>query len=373
MRGQSLPDFENSKPDSDVVRQLEDHGISTENDRRLAQFVMHNRILNTLRSFESIAAHLAGVPGRKNLIWVSGSFPLLVSMRDMRSPVPNMVRVFDMDERSYLAELERTMRTLNQANVALYPVDARGLMAPPVRMDQRGATPVAAATAAENIETMTIIADRTGGKAYYNRNDLDVAVREVFDESELTYTLGYYTDAPDFDGKWRDIQVVVNRPGVTVRHRRGYFALAEQKTDEATMKSELRAAVWSPVDATGIGVNARVARSGDMWNVMLQIDPATVTFTRADNRWTGRLDVAVVAQSTEGKNVDATFDTIGMNLKRDTYESAIRSGILFETRLRYRPDAAALKVAVRDAPSGLTGTLTIPASRIATDTGHHSR
>jgi VWFA-related protein len=359
MRGQQLPDFENSKTDPDIVRQLEENGLSTDSEKRIANFFQHNRIINTLRSFEAIASHLAGVPGRKNLIWVSGSFPLLITGNDLRTPGSGG-RSFDIDQRAYLSELERTLRAMNQANVAVYPVDARGLVAPPTRIDTRG-NPGVVVVPADNLETMMKIADRTGGKAYYNRNDIETAVREVFDESAITYTLGYYPEAAEPDGKWREIKVALNRPGLTVRHRRGYFALPEMgAVNETAVRNELRDAVWSPVDNTGIGINARVESSGEMWKVMLQIDPSTVTFTPAAERWTGRLDIAVVARSAEGVNLDATFDSLNMNLRRETYDNAIKSGILFETQLKRRPDAASLKIAVRDAPSGLTGTLNIP-------------
>jgi VWFA-related protein len=363
--GQALREFDNSKSDMNVLRELEERGFSTETDKRISNYFLQSRVANTLRSFEAIATRLAGVPGRKNLIWVSGSFPLLISMDDMRSPValPGR-RAFDIDQRTYLQELERAVRAMSQANVAVYPVDARGLMAPPVGMDSRGNAAPAAAAVAENIDTMTTIAERTGGKAYYNRNDLDVAVREIFDESVSTYTLGYYPETGEPDGKWRDIKVSVNRPGLTLRHRRGYFNLPERRLDKGDVQNELRSAIWSPVDGTSISINSHIETSGTMWKVMLQIDPSTIAITPVSDRWTGRLDVTVVARSADGRNLDATFDEIGMNLLRETYEKALKSGILYETQLKRRPDAVALKVAVRDGASGMIGTLTIPTSRI---------
>ncbi len=74
-----------------------------------------NRILGTLKAIEFIADHLARTPGRKNLIWVSGGFPLFVY-----SPNGGIDAFTD--------EMNETVRAVNDANMAVYPVDARGLM-----------------------------------------------------------------------------------------------------------------------------------------------------------------------------------------------------------------------------------------------------
>lgn len=89
-------------------------------------FYTTDRVLSTLRAFEFIAEHLAQLPGRKNLIWVSGGFPLDIgfdSLADWKNPA--------VDQRTFTEEVDRTIRAINDANVAVYPVDARGLMTDP--------------------------------------------------------------------------------------------------------------------------------------------------------------------------------------------------------------------------------------------------
>jgi VWFA-related protein len=83
-----------------------------------------NRILGTLKALEFIANHLAKTPGRKNLIWVSGGFPLTIGFGEDSMNSRGRVQT------SFTEEISETVRAVNDANMAVYPVDARGLMAP---------------------------------------------------------------------------------------------------------------------------------------------------------------------------------------------------------------------------------------------------
>src|SRR6202035_4035794 len=82
------------------------------------------RAKETLAGLEAIGNHLARVPGRKNLVWVSGSFPFSMGIDEtLMDP--------RREHRTFQEEAERASRALNNANVAIYPVDARGLMPDP--------------------------------------------------------------------------------------------------------------------------------------------------------------------------------------------------------------------------------------------------
>ena len=92
-------------------------------DKEEQVFFLDRRVHDTLLAFEEIANHLATVPGRKILIWVSAGFPLTIdsSLPDNAAP----------GERAYSAEIRRAIQKLNDADVAVYPIDARGLTASP--------------------------------------------------------------------------------------------------------------------------------------------------------------------------------------------------------------------------------------------------
>ena len=327
-----------------------------------AAFFVEGRVRRTLQALEMIAEHLAGVPGRKNLVWVSSAFPMIFST-EQRLPLDSMpARSPALAEmRSYGREVDAAMRAINQANVAIYPVDARGLMTDPrFGADQRSAPAMNAGWSPDNLDTMRYVADRTGGRAFFNTNDIEGAVRRAIDDSRVTYTLAYYP-AENTDGKFHEIKVKVSRPGVSLRHRKGYTSFAERTPEGEQVSAELRQALWSPLDLTAVGVHARVVPAGaDRLEVALQIEAQTVTLSERGGRWHGRIDIALVQRDDAGKQLDGLLDTINVALLPERYEQVRKAGILYQRAVVRKPGAAVMKLAVHDAPSGLTGTLTVP-------------
>ena len=153
-------------------------------------FYTTDRVLATLRALDFIANHMARQSGRKNLIWVSGGFPLEIgfdSIEGWRNPA--------VEQRMFTEEVSHTVRAMNDANLAIYPVDARGLMVDPrfdaSRRTIRQRPALAPPVGVKNQDTMNELASRTGGRAYYNTNDLAKAIHEAVDDSRVTYTLGF--------------------------------------------------------------------------------------------------------------------------------------------------------------------------------------
>lgn len=370
-RGNNLPDLAASTVNTDdpLVQALSEDGMA--NEQRMANFFARNKVLNTLQALEAIGQHLASVPGRKSLVWVSGGFPLMIGFDDMDTAASDGAPAAMQERETFFDELEHTLRALNHADVAVYPVDARGLMVDPLfSASTRGSTARPKIWSPKYHDTMNVLADRTGGKAYYNRNDLDGAVREVFQDTAVTYTVGFYSDHPEMDGKFREIKVKVNKPGMNVRTRKGYFAFADMKADdEKTITSEIRNAVWSPLDATAVSVNARVDRvgpgTGDTAQVVVQIDPTTTTLNQSGDRWIGRVDVAMVFKDEEARPLMGSTETLSLNLTKDTYLKVLKTGILFRKSVPLPPKSRSLRIVVRDAPSGLSGSLTVPMSTVA--------
>src|SRR5262249_29130031 len=125
----------------------------------------------------------------------------------------------------------------------IYPVDARGLPTPAFfsaansgrdrfgRSVNRNPQALGAAIRQDSAQlqaahaTMQDMADRTGGKAFYNRNDLDGAIKNGIEDGSMYYTLAYYPSNKTWNGKFRKIHVSVNQPNIKVRHRLGYYAV----------------------------------------------------------------------------------------------------------------------------------------------------
>jgi len=254
--GQNLPDLAASEP---IVMDNESLALNSwlsggGGSGAEADFYTVNRVVGTLRSIEFIANHLARLPGRKNLIWVSGGFPLDIGF--------DSVEAFSdpsREHRTFSAEIDRTVRAVNNANLAIYPVDARGLVAD-ARFSAANqkidlSPKLSMWPIVKNQETMRELASRTGGRAYYNTNDLKDAIRDAIGDSPVTYTIGYYLASENFDGKFHKLEVkVTDRAGLNLRYRKGYFDEPERPRDEKLRKAELRDAVFSPLDASAIGL-----------------------------------------------------------------------------------------------------------------------
>jgi hypothetical protein len=194
-----------------------------------------------------IARYLAAIPGRKNLIWFSGSFPIDI-LPDTSGTLSNpFIAVASSED-----EFRDTVALLGRSQVSVYPIDARGLMTSPVfqatttrnyanpktgvqRMNQ-DQQKFFSDTVAEHA-TMNQMADATGGKAFVNTNGLTQAVATAIDEGSNFYTLSYTPTNSARDGKLRKIKIEVARPGVNLAYRKGYYADDPQKVN-LTMKPD---------------------------------------------------------------------------------------------------------------------------------------
>ncbi len=193
----------------------------------------------TLDVMNQLARYLIGIPGRKNLIWFSGSFPLVI-MPDIAKAAPgscgkNPCNTFANDASSD-DEFRQTIGLLSAAQISVYPVYAKGLTVDPMSTVENGIHVGFAAMikqrsqdrqayfqeTADETTTMTQLADATGGEAFLN-NGLSDAVAKAIDNGSNYYTLAY-TPAGKRQGDYRSIQVKLQQQGYTLAYRRGYYA-----------------------------------------------------------------------------------------------------------------------------------------------------
>jgi VWFA-related protein len=329
-------------------------------------FYTTDRVFATLRALEFIANHMARQSGRKNLIWVSGGFPLEIGFDNIeafRNPA--------IEQRTFTDEVSHAVRAMNDANLAIYPVDARGLMVDP-RFDASRRTierrpALAPPVGVKNQQTMEELASRTGGRAYYNTNDLAKAIHEAVDDSRVTYTLGFYPNDEKFDGKFHDIKVqLVERGGLKLRYRKGYFDLPEEPQDDKARKTELGDAVWSPIDGTALGLMAQVqpgSKPGTL-DILVKIDHTAISLESQQDRWAGRLDILFVQKDDRGNQFNGLEDTVELRLIQATYDKLMKEDLIYHKVVERFPSAKVLRIVVRDAASGSLGSVTVPLAKI---------
>jgi VWFA-related protein len=210
---------------------------------------IRDRALITLTAMNQLARYLSGLSGRKNLVWLSGSFPLNVLPNgDLPNPFSAVLSMQD--------SFRETTNLLARAQVAVYPVDARGLFnAPMLDASVGGGKYVRNPTAfgrdmqkfsestIEEHGTMIAMADATGGKAYVNTNDLGGAVNDALNAGANYYTLVYTPTNRNWNGGYRKIEVRSGN-GLKLNYRRGYYAddPAKQQLDHATTAATQSAA-----------------------------------------------------------------------------------------------------------------------------------
>jgi VWFA-related protein len=309
-------------------------------------FLWNERAHRTLLALLQIAYHTSSLPGRKTLIWVSGSFPLIPSYMSSGIVVP--------DERLILADdFEKAAQALNNSTLVVYPVDAHGLTV--TRPDFA------------NVVIMKTIAENTGGRAFYNSNDLRRAIRQAVDESSSTYELGYYPAAEKWDGRFHRIQVRVKRKGLTLRTRGGYLAAVQPKITPEIRNEFVSRALATLVDDDRLHITLRViAATQDQQkqrtlNTSITMDPQELSLKQQDGMLTGVVELLYIQIDGEGKVADATKQRFLLNLPPAAYESS-QDHFTFAKDIPIRSNASKLRVVLCDS-EGQAGGVVVPLER----------
>jgi VWFA-related protein len=217
-------------------------------------FMEQERLEATEDAFAEIARFVSALPGRKNLIWLSGSFPgnaLPNSDPGAQGNSNEFGNAFQMQDK-----IKETNDLLNQNHVSVYPVDVRGLKVTPsfsaATLKGPGNRPSIIGNPNETAEhgTMDTIAESTGGRAFYNTNGLEQAMQTAIDEGSVYYALTYAPTNTQTDGKLRRIKVQLRKPGYELSYRRSYFA------DDPTHGADAPASPTTPAPARNVLVDA---------------------------------------------------------------------------------------------------------------------
>jgi VWFA-related protein len=313
----------------------------------IASGAIGDRSQITFKAFSAIANHLAALPGRKNLIWITGGSPFSV------------------------ATLAKAM---NNANIAIYPVDARGLVGLPPQLTAgagsvptKGRSPAPIAYGPSGVSAMDEIAEQTGGRALYNTNDLSGAIRAAQDDSAVSYTLGYYPDASVLDGRFHEIKIRVNRSGIDLRYRKGYFAATGEDAVPGRQQA-LDAALWSPLESSAIPLRATVERGANArpgWlKISYSVDVRSLQLEERRGVWQGEINVVFIQQDAAGRVLDTEQEAFDFNIPKEIYEEFLKKRAEFSRDLRPKPGLATLRLAVVSRQNGSAGSLLIPYSQV---------
>ena len=336
----------------------------------------------TMGVMRQISDRLAKMPGRKNMVWLSTGFP----------PVPR-------DEGGIgitYGKISNSANTLGNADSPLFAIDAKGLIVPkpPIGPVPGGGGNGGRATSGADLPTPAIgsygedatngriptlrdfdysknLAETSGGRAYYDTNDFAGAIRKVIDDSASTYILSYYPDHNKWNGKFREIKVKVNRPGLSgleVRARKGYFAVADTESAREKDAQRLADAIRSPLESTDLGFDVQAdgyeLAGVRQLKVKITLDANQLRFQQQGNRRTDNIAEHWVEFNAEGQQVGTHSQTLNLKPTSDGYKQLLQDGFSFSETVPLAKDATEVRLVLRDTGNGAIGSVIIPLYRL---------
>jgi VWFA-related protein len=223
-------------------------------------------------------------------------------------------------------------------------------------------------TRAFALGTLKNVSDLTGGQASVLA-DAYTNLARLNESTRAHYLLGYYPADTRWDGKYRQITVRVNRPGVRVSYRHGFYARETlQPFDrEAFMAySRITAAGQYNGEVKDLAFRVRTSEASGAdgareIQVDLSIDVSRVRFQVADGRYQGKLHVTTFYGDNRGRYVGGIWQEIELNLREETYKGAQKSGLPYSVRVPRTTPGQTLKVIVYDYNADLVGSAMVTA------------
>ena len=324
------------------------------------------RARNTYATLGNLADYLSPVRGRrKAIVWFGEGVDYNID-NDFASRDASVVR----------AAMQDAIAAATRANVSFYGVDARGVGAGldeaieisgiPDETNDSTAIRNEVRRAQDSLRTMS---EETGGFAIVNQNDLNAAFGRIVQENSSYYLLGYYASNPARDGRFRNVQVRVSRPGVTVRARKGYLAPkkrpappAPNSRAEAQMPPEVRDAIASPIPTRDIGLTVFAAPFVGIAPkasvaLVIEVDPGALTFVKNDGTFNADLEIHLLAIDGGGKAQGGGRSVVPLRLREASYGAVTKNGLQITRRLELPPGRYQIHVGARETSSGKLGTI----------------
>ena len=284
-------------------------------------FDLERRTLITIDAMRSLSRMLGGLPGRKNVVWLTANLPFdlvpedrVVSDAELMETLPNVKqKSLGTIATGSLAAQQRAMHgqeireaesRLASASVAIYPIDLLGLVSgmesSAAKVDSISDTALSDRASARisglvnSHGTMEEVAAQTGGKAYFNQNEIKEGVALAASDEKASYSLGYYPENKKWDGKLRNIKVKVAQGDTQLRYRKGYFAIEPGPAKEHNYEQDVAAALQFDAPATQVSFMAQ-AKPTDPGKVRVIFLVDAHTLTAEDSGGNKKMNVNLYA------------------------------------------------------------------------------
>jgi VWFA-related protein len=309
-----------------------------------------------LASLESLADLLRDIPGKKSVLQFTSG--ITQTGEDNRS------------------QLRATTDAANRANMSIYTVDSRGLLAeiPGGDASVGAASGNAMYTGAavfqqsgarqDSRETLATLASDTGGRSFFDLGDLGQAFHSVQSDTTGYYLLGYYSTNAQHDGRWRTIRVkVAGVPGARIRYRQGYYAPKDfgvYTTEDRERQLEEAMRSDSPVVELPIAVETAYFRLDNKQvfvPISAKLASSALQWAQKSGRRQAEFDFAAeVRDSQSGRIAGALRDTITVRLDTERYEELQQNALVYQGGIILPPGNYKLKFLARENESGRIAT-----------------
>ncbi len=323
----------------------------------------------TLAAVHALANAVAGIPGRKALIWLSEVFPFAQHI-EASSPIWAAQWDGATEEAPDVERLRAaTLLALNRAMISVYPVNVEGVMAPDFFSTQWGAFSINNAPRAslrgtdgerhtKQISDPRFVADQTGGLQCMNSNNIADCVNRAIEESGHYYLLSYYPDPrPEGEG-WRKLKVQVQRPRLSVRARNSYYVGVHGPRGNA--RQEVTIALQSKLDYSGLPLAVRWTRVSAAGagrftaEFEIGIDGRALTVDEPDNNRVSLLYGVLADDNT------AMLQPVDTRLKTSKLGDIRSTRLIHAGQLEFAPGKHEVRFVVRDNLSGQIGSVVVP-------------
>ena len=355
------------------------------------------RVQLTLAAWQQLAHYLAGFPGRKNVAWFSGAFPVaILPNADLRNP--------SGVQNTHQQEVRKTDALLAAAQVSIYPIAAEGVATDSIysagaqtglyTRTQLAKPQQEAQERNADHSTMDEIARDTGGTAFYNTNGLRNALERATDHGSYFYTLTYTTTNLATDGRYRKINVqLAGGGGNQLAYRQGYFAddaktaaaaaaTPSPKAPEDKLSAYLRpgmlASTQVPLTLRVVRGTAPANRTGSQGGDNPDLQGPMVRYSvdflipahglefqeEAGGKHRVSLQAALVICNREGQPVNWMLRQINLNLDAKRFQAARSTGVNLFLAIDAPAAGVTLLGGVYDLGASQAGTLEVPLNKV---------
>jgi VWFA-related protein len=325
------------------------------------------RVRTTYGALDQMSSALAGIPGRKSIVWITHGIPIEIGPR----------RTGTDDWIDYSGYLRQLSSRFDESNVAIYPV----VLSPPGMSDSMSATNNTPgpsgnsnmgaslgepARGIESLDTLQQFADLTGGRTYMQ--DVKGAISEAVDEARVGYLIEFDPYPQKWDGKYHKIRVTCSRPKVRIQTKKGYYAFPPQALNADQQLMSLRAAASSPFDTAEIGLRVSVLPSPagpKARRFQIRFTGEDLFWLRQDNE--EHADVALMFVEFGPEGPQSATKPVPLTLRRPG--NSRDQDVTIDQDVPLPEAVPKIRIVVLDRDSSSAGSITVPVA-MAANTAH---